>query len=168
MDYVVLHQEVHDVGHVVRCETHQKGHQVCHHDPLCPGAVCLEVVWVSVPSQAADSLGSAEGHGCHAAQEDDHQGAEQARVLPRALGEVMEAGRDVVALPMQLESRECPHGGAQADESADHGSLLDGPEGEGHEGVLDSNVPVHADAQGDEDAAVHVHKVKTLQGGAKH
>lgn len=75
---------------------------------------------------------------------------------------------NVVALSMQLESRDCPHGGAQADESTDHGSFLDGSEGEGHERVPDSDVPVHADAQGDEDAAVHVYKVKTLQGGAKH
>lgn len=32
----------------------------------------------------------------------------------------------------------------------------------------DGNVPVHTDAEGDEDAAVHVYKVKALQGGAKH
>lgn len=125
-------------------------------------------VWVSVPSQAPDSLGSAERHGCHAAQEDDLQGAEQACVLPRALGEVVEAGRDVVALAMQLEGRDCAHRGAQADESTDQGSFPDGPEGEGHERKADGNEPVHADAQGDEDAAIHVHKVKTLQGGAKH
>lgn len=168
MDDVVLHQKVHEVCHVVRCETHQKGDQVCHHYPLCSSAVCLGVVWVSVLSQAPDSLGSAESHGCHAAKEDDFQGAEQACVFPRALGEVMEAGRNVAALSMQLESRDCPHGGAQADESTDHGSFLDGSEGEGHERVPDSDVPVHADAQGDEDAAVHVYKVKTLQGGAKH
>lgn len=168
MDDVVLHQKVHEVCHVIRCETHQKGNQICHHDPLCSAAVCLGVVWVPVPSQAPDSLGSAESHGCHAAEEDDLQGAEQACVLPRALGEVMEAGRDVVALSMQLESRDCPHRGAQADESTGHGSFLDGPEVEGHKRVPDSDVPVHADAQRDEDAAVHVHKVKTLQGGAKH
>lgn len=168
MDDVVLHQKIHEVCHVVRCETNQKGDQVCHHDPLCSSAVCLGVVWVSVPPQAPDSLDSAETHGCHAAEEDELQGAKQACVLPRALGEVMEAGRDVVALSMQSESRGCPHRGAQADESTDHGRFLDGPEGEGHKRVLDSDVPIHTDAQGDEDAAVHIHKVKALQSGAKH
>lgn len=31
-----------------------------------------------------------------------------------------------------------------------------------------SNVAIYADAEGDEDAAIHVYKVKTLQDGAKH
>lgn len=34
--------------------------------------------------------------------------------------------------------------------------------------MLDSDVPVYTDAEGDDDAAVHVYKVETLQGGAKH
>lgn len=92
MDDVVLQQKVHEVCHVIRCETQQKGNQVCHHYPFCSSAVCLGVVWVSMLSQAPDSLGSAESHGYHAAKEDDLQGAEQACVFPCALGEVMEAG----------------------------------------------------------------------------
>lgn len=53
-------------------------------------------------------------------------------------------------------------------DSTDHSSFLGRLQGGSHEGVLDSDVPGYTDAEGDEDAAVHVYKVKTLQGGAKH
>lgn len=92
MDDVILHQEVQEVCHVVRCETHQKRDEVGHHDLLCSSHVCLGVAWFPVPSQAPDDLSRAEGHDRHAAEEGDLQGAEQACVFPRALGEVMEAG----------------------------------------------------------------------------
>lgn len=73
-----------------------------------------------------------------------------------------------MALSMQLESKDCPGRGAQADDSTDHSSFLGRSQGGSHEGVLDSDVLGYTDAEGDEDAAVHVYKVKTLQGGAKH
>lgn len=77
---------------MVRCEADQKCHEVCHHYRLCPRGVCLGVIWFSVLSQAPDGLSSAEGHGCHAAEEGGLQGTEQACIFPCALGEVMEAG----------------------------------------------------------------------------
>lgn len=168
MNYVILHQKIQQVCHVVRRETDQKCHKVCQDYLLCSAGVRLGVVWFSVLSQTPNSLNSAEGHGCHAAEEGNLQGNQQACVFPCALGEVMEAGGDVVALSVQLESRDCPSRGAQADDSTDQSGFLGGSQGGSCERVPDSDVPVHADAEGDEDAAIHVHKVKTLQGGTKH
>lgn len=92
MNDVILHQKVHKIGHVVRHETDQKCDNICHQYLLCSSGVCLGVDSFSVLSQAPDGLSGAEGHGCHAAKEGGLQGAEQACIFPRALGEVMEAG----------------------------------------------------------------------------
>lgn len=168
MHDAISQQKVQEERHMVRCETDQKRDKVCHYYLLCSGHVCLGVPWFSVISQTPDDLNGAEGHGHHAAKEDHLQGDYQACVFPRAFGEVVEAGRDVVALLMKLGSRHGPGRDAQADGSTDQSSLLGGAQGRSHEGVLDCDVAVNADAEGDEDAAIHIYKVKTFQDGTKH
>lgn len=164
----IPHQIVQEERHMVRCETDQKCDKVCHYYLLCSGHVCLGVVWFSVVSQTPDDLSGAEGHGHHATEEDHLQANDQACVFPCAFGEVVEAGWDVVALLMKLGSWHTPSWDAQADDNTNQSSFLGGAQGGSHERVLDSDVAIYADAEGDEDAAVHIYKVKTLQNGTKH